>query len=70
MLHLLWNMIAANHVRELFQQQRITEKIKVKELPQYTLDWAGDTLASQPAELRDLAVVQDLTDSWLTGKNI
>jgi hypothetical protein len=69
-LHLLWNMIAANHVRELFQQQRITEKIKVKELPQYTLDWAGDTLASQPAELRDLAVVQDLTDSWLTGKNI
>ena len=63
-------MIAANHVRELFQQQRITEKIKVKELPQYTLDWAGDTLASQPAELRDLAVVQDLTDSWLTGKNI
>ena len=68
-LHLLWNMIAANHVRELCQQQQITDKIKVKELPQYTLDWAGDTLASQPAELRDLAVVQDLTDSWLTGKN-
>ena len=31
------------------------------------LNWAGDTLASQPADLRDLAIVQDLTDSWLTG---
>ena len=41
---------------------------QVDELPQYTLDWAGDTLESQPPELRDLALVQDLTDSWLTGR--